>query len=375
MLEFKENGVHGFKNMKPLTGAGANQCSAETIVLDKPAAWQSLLNALLLVGLTLRCCSCVQEFILTQLLMPIGKRRYASPANQCHLATACIRHLTLSIRCYAAAAGDPASRIFHDPAAPHTGATALSHLLSPSSPLLRELFTHVLHASPTLETAAVDRLTALRGEHAYGRAAEGAIAALFELLLAVFDLDGKWVQLQRRMHALVETLDTALLARPAVALQLMQFVRYGYSTWLQAAAVRVAGTLAARDESVTTTLLRFGDEAGALVHSFAGCLASRAAVPLDPAVEDEWEEGVDIGGPGDGGGGEDVADGEERLEIRGLILQLMLDCADMPFPNFTQLLLGYHVTGVRAVLLRAALSHAVRCCAVPYCLVATPNRS
>lgn len=309
----------------------------------------------------------MQEFILTQLLTPIGKRRYASQANQCHLAAACIRHLTLSIRCYAASAGDPASHIFHDPAAAHTGATALSHLLSPSSPLLRELFTHVLHASPTLETAAVERLTALRADDPCGRAAEAAVAALFELLLVVFDLDGKWVQLQRRMHALVETLDAALLGRPAVALQLMQFVRYGYSSWLQAAAVRVAGTLAARDESVTATLLQFGDEAAALVHSFAGCLSSRAVVPEDPDVEDEWEEGAQIGGPGDavggGGSGDDAAgDGAERMEIRGLILQLMLDCADMPFPNFTQLLLGYHVSGVR-LLPGAAVCDTICMCA------------
>lgn len=289
----------------------------------------------------------MQEFILTQLLMPIGKRRYATEANLCHLAAACMRHLTLSIRCYAAAAGDPSSHIFSDPAAAHTGATALSHLLSPSSPLLRELFTHVLHASPTLETAAVDRLTAVRGHEASGRAAEAAVVALFELLLVVFDLDTKWVQLQKRMHVLVDTLDAALLARPAVALQLIQFARYGYSTWLQAAAIRVAGTLAARDESVTSTLLRFGDEAAALVHSFAGCLVARGAVPADPDVEDEWAEGGEVGGPGDAV--EDAADGAEKLEIRGLVLQLMLDCADMPFPNFTQLLLGYHVSGVRAV--------------------------
>lgn len=314
---------------------------------------------------------CVQEFILTQLLMPIGKRRYASQANQCDLAAACIRHLTLSIRCYAASAGEPTSHIFHDPAAAHTGATALSHLLSPSSPLLRELITHVLHASPTLETAAVERLTALRADDPCGRAAEAAVAALFELLLVVFDLDGKWVQLQRRMHALVETLDAALLGRPAVALQLMQFVRYGYSSWMQAAAVRVAGTLAARDESVTTTLLQFGDEAAALVHSFAGCLSSRAVVPEDPEVEDEWEEVADRGGPGDAiGGGDDAAgDGGERMEIRGLVLQLMLDCADMPFPNFTQLLLGYHVSGVRLVPCAAACNLrnelvASRCCAL-----------
>lgn len=294
----------------------------------------------------------LQEFILTQLLAPIGKRRYATEANQCHLAAACIRHLTLSIRCYAAAAGDPSSHIFSDPAAAHTGSTALAHLLSPSSPLLRELFTHVLHASPTLETTAVERLTAMRADDHGGRAAEAAVAALFELLLNVFDLDGKWVHLQKGMHVLVETLDTALLAAPAVALQLMQFVRYDYSPWLQAAAVRVAGTLAARDTSVTSTLLKFGDEAAALVHSFAGCLSCRVAVPLDPDVEDEWDEGADMGGPRDGAVPEDA---DEQMEIRGLILQLMLDCADMPFPNFTQLLLGYHVSGVRSIVCLTAM--------------------
>lgn len=224
------------------------------------------------------------------------------------------------------------------------------HLLSPSSPLLRELFTHVLRASPTLETTAVERLTALRADDRGGRAAEAAVTALFELLLNIFDLDGKWVQLQKGMHVLVETLDVTLLATPAVALQLMQFVRYDYNPWLQAAAVRVAGTLAARDESVTATLLKFGDEGAALVHSFAGCLGSSVAVPQDPDVEDEWEEGADMGGPRDGGDGAAGGDGDEKMEIRGLILQLMLDCADMPFPNFTQLLLGYHVSGVRCVL-------------------------
>eukprot|EP00892_Ulva_mutabilis_P012351 jgi/Ulvmu1/9489/UM052_0059.1 len=301
------------------------------------------------------------EFILTQLLAPIGKRRYASPTYQCHLAAACVRHLTLSIRCYAAAAGDPSSHLFSDPAAPHTGATALGHLLSPSSPLLRELFTHVLRASPTLETTAVERLTALRAGDAGGRAAEAAVAALFELLLTIFDLDGKWVLLQKGMHVLVETLDTLLLASPAVAMQLIQFVRYDYSPWLQAAAVRVAGTLAARDASVTATLLTFGDEAAALVHSFAGCLGSRVVVPLDPDVDDEWEEGMELGRPREGADGGTEGDGEEKMEIRGLILQLMLDCADMPFPNFTQLLLGYHVSGATDHLAAGPLPHAPSC--------------
>ena len=131
----------------------------------------------------------MQEFIITQLLTPIAKRPYATPSHMLALATACIYHLTLVIRAYAVSAGDPSSHIFRDSSAQHVACTALSHLLSLNSTLLRELVTHVLHASTTLETPAVDHLAALRVHERHGLPAEAAVAALFDLALAVFDLD------------------------------------------------------------------------------------------------------------------------------------------------------------------------------------------
>ena len=79
----------------------------------------------------------------------------------------------------------------------------------------------------------------------------------------------QWVALQQRRGALVDTMHTLLLQTPTAALQLMQFARYGFSPWLQAAAIRVAGTLAARDPAVVQVLAQLGDHAGALVHGFS----------------------------------------------------------------------------------------------------------
>lgn len=76
--------------------------------------------------------------------------------------------------------------------------------------------------------------------------------------------------MQKRKGALVGPLHVLLLHNPVVALQLMQFVRYDFSPWLQAAAIRVTGTLAGRDASVAQLLAQLqGDHAGALVHGFS----------------------------------------------------------------------------------------------------------
>lgn len=130
-----------------------------------------------------------QEFIINQLLIPIAKRPYATHSNMLSLATACIYHLTLVIRAYAVSAGDTSSHIFRDSSAQHVASTALSHLLSLNSTLLRELITHVLHASSSLETPAVDHLARLRVHEMHGLDAEAAVAAFFDLILAVFELD------------------------------------------------------------------------------------------------------------------------------------------------------------------------------------------
>jgi hypothetical protein len=131
----------------------------------------------------------MQEFIITHLLIPIAKRPYATPSSMLSLATACLYHLTLLINAYTVSAGDPSSHIFHNGNAQHVASTALSHLLSLNSTLLRELITHVLHASSSLETPAVDHLARLRVHEMHGLDAEAAVAAFFDLLLAVFDLD------------------------------------------------------------------------------------------------------------------------------------------------------------------------------------------
>ena len=131
----------------------------------------------------------MQEFIITQLLTPIAKRPYATPAHMHSLATACIYHLTLVIRAYTVSAGDPSSHIFRDSCAQHVACTALSHLLSLNSTLLRELVTHVLHVSLSLAPPAVDHLAGLRVHQMHGLDAEAAVAAFFDLVLATFDLD------------------------------------------------------------------------------------------------------------------------------------------------------------------------------------------
>lgn len=69
----------------------------------------------------------------------------------------------------------------------------------------------------------------------------------------------------------MDPLHTLLLHNPIVALQLMQFVRYDFSPWLQAAAIRVTGTLTARDASVAQLLSQLGDHSAALVHGFSRC--------------------------------------------------------------------------------------------------------
>ncbi|NJR43694.1 MAG: hypothetical protein HC767_14625 [Akkermansiaceae bacterium] len=88
----------------------------------------------------------------------------------------------------------------------------------------------------------------------------------------------QWTGIQRSRGALVDPLHVLLLNSPAVALQLMQFVRYDFSPWLQAAAIRVTGTLAGRDPNVVQLLSQLGDHASALVHGFsrygAHCLST-----------------------------------------------------------------------------------------------------
>lgn len=96
------------------------------------------------------------------------------------------------------------------------------------------------------------------------------------------------------------------------------------------------------------------------VRTVCRCLGSRALVPANPDVLEYLDEPDPLARADDapsahrGGRGCSVPEGDggaeggsANLTLRGLVLQVLLDCADMPFPNMTHLLLGYYVQGVR----------------------------
>jgi hypothetical protein len=243
------------------------------------------------------------------LLSGLGLRRYGDVRQMFELAEACIQHLSICVRFM------DASNV---PTGAHPGTTVLLSLLSPSSTLIRELMTHVLGASPTLQPPAADRLAQLLEESPTGPAAERAVISLFRLLSSVFDLDIEWVQLQRKSRRAVEPLHCLLMRQPLWALQLVQFIQPAACPTLQSSAARVAGFLSTRDASFTHTLLRNPPHAKKVVYD---CTAVLAATLFQAEAS--------------------VAN--EVSNVASLLLQMLLDNVAQPFPNFTQLLLGYSV--------------------------------
>ena len=276
----------------------------------------------------------LQEFILDPLLSGIGARRYAQPAQQFELATACLQHCSLCVRALAAA-----PEVAGNGATP-PGSTVLARMLSPTSRLLRDVLTHVGGATPEMTQLAVDALAAHVHNDSMpdgtGAAAEAAVVALFELLVAVFDADTAWVEAQRRHQHGMEPLHTLLLATPAVAVQLVQFVGYSRSASIQAGAVRTLGALTARCADFTHMVLQLPGIAKKLVYDCARCLDEGLLAPAATSSYTLADSGE--GDDGGSGGGASAAE---------LLLQVLLDNALGDFPNFTQLALGYAVQQAR----------------------------
>ena len=252
------------------------------------------------------------------LLVGIGARSYKQPAQRYELAAACLRHLTMCVR-YLHATPSPA----HSQA----GSYVLSQLLSPTNVLLRELLTHVASATQYMHPLAVDALSGLVVQDAdAGRAAEGAIEALFDLFNAVFEDDLEWVRVQRQRQHVAEPLHALLMRPPAMALQLLQFVAYSDCAEIQLGAVRMLGAISTRDAGFTHAMLQLPAHVRKLVYDCAMCLGENLFV---------------ASGTASGGTGESSEAG-----VAELLLQVLLDNARTPFPNFTQLALGYAVQQV-----------------------------
>lgn len=287
----------------------------------------------------------LQEFILNPLLSGIGARRYSKPEQLYELARACFQHLTLCVRSLRTAA---------TPADTSAGSLVMSHLLSPTNPLLRELLTHVAAATPAMQPLALEALAKLAEDSIVGRAAEGAMAALFELLNAVLEEDTEWVHAQRRRQRAVEPLHALLMRPPAFAVQLVQFVQYSRNGGIQSGAVRLLGAVSTRDPNFTHTLLQFPTHARKLVYDCALCLGEHLFAGADSR---------DVGGAEEPSGDDESDQGANVAE---LLLQVLIDNAGMEFPNFAQLALGYSVQQVCAGNdARIANAHSVRQHPVP----------
>ena len=271
----------------------------------------------------------MQEFILSPLLSGIGSRRYSKPEQLYTLARACFEHLTACVRALNSTAA---------PLDASAGSLVLSHLLSPTNPLLRELLTHVAAATPSMQPLAVDALAKLAEDSIVGRAAEGALVALFDLLNAVLEEDTEWVRAQRRRQRSVEPLHALLSRPPAFAVQLVQFVQYSRDSGIQSGAVRLLGAVSTRDPNFTHTLLQFPAHARKLVYDCALCLGEHLFEGAEPRDIGGGDEGTASGEQGDG------------TNVAELLLQVLLDNAGMEFPNFAQLALGYNVQQVRTRL-------------------------
>lgn len=162
-----------------------------------------------------------------------------------------------------------------------------------------------------------------------------AVEAALELLSAVFELDEAFVEEQQRRRLPVATLDALLMANPLWVLHLIQYVRFEANTRIQVSAIKIAGHLAARDSRFVHILLQFPSELRHLVYDYTLCLNASLFGGAD--AESEAESG--------GGAGTGVE------SCAALIMQLLQDNAEKEFPNLTQVLLGYTVTGVRCLAL------------------------
>jgi nuclear pore complex protein Nup205 len=250
------------------------------------------------------------------LLAGIGARRYSKPEQLYLLADACMKHLVICVQFVRASGAPPGG---------HVGSYVLSHLLSPTSPLWRELMSHVVGATANLQPLAVDTLTMLVEASVAGQAAEDAVATVFDLMNTVLDGDLEWVDARRKQQHIVEPLHSLIMKQPVWALQLVQFLQYSGSASIQLGAVRLVGFLSTRDASFTHMILRFPQHARKLVYDCALCLADN----LYAAADDGSNKGT--------------------AGVAALLLRVLLDNATLPTPNLTHLLLGYPVLQVRCL--------------------------
>jgi nuclear pore complex protein Nup205 len=267
----------------------------------------------------------MQDFIMDPLLSGIGQRRYGDPRQLFELADACIQHLVLAVRFMDSSNAATLA---------HPGTSVLLALLSPSNTLLRELMTHVLGASPGLQPPAADLLSQILDDSPVGPAAESAAISLLRLLTAVFDLDIEWVQHQRKSRTAVESLHCLLMQQPLWVLHLVQFIQPGMCPALQSNAARIAGFLSTRDAAFTHTLLTNLLHARKLVYNCTAVLAASLFLADTSAS---------------------TAADDEAAMVAPLLLQLLLDNVSRPFPNLTQLLLGYTVHQARSCFHSVAL--------------------
>jgi hypothetical protein len=110
----------------------------------------------------------VQGFIVDPLFRGVGVRRYAVPGQLHALAQVSLEHMLMTLRQMQQAT---ARALVSDTSA-LLGAHVLQQILTPGSPVLKEMMSHVFDVGVSLTPASVDRLQERRSHGQSGAAAE-----------------------------------------------------------------------------------------------------------------------------------------------------------------------------------------------------------
>jgi hypothetical protein len=263
------------------------------------------------------------RFVREDVLAPALQRAYRDDAQRWELVAAALEHCELCLgaltalpAALAAEAGAPAGA----PRPP--GLDVLLDLLGERS---------AMRAALATLSCGGDHLAHERHAAPYGAAREAAALAALRLINAGLAHDVAFVEAAARAAARPPpgTLDAVLRHDRARLPLLLEYARYAHSPAIQAEALRLAATLAARVPNLVPLLLSAPPAGGApvaqrLQDGFAACLHD--AVAAAPAEAGEVEA-------------------DEADPRAALALALLLGGLEAPSPNLTQLLCGFDVEG------------------------------
>jgi hypothetical protein len=263
------------------------------------------------------------RFVREDVLATALQRAYRDDAQRWELVAAALEHCEL---CLGALTAPPAAL------AAEAGAPAVAPR-PPGLDVLLDLLGErsAMRAALATLSCGVDHLAHERHAAPYGAAREAAALAALRLINTGLAHDAAFVEAAARAAArpAPAALDAVLRHDRARLPLLLEYARYAHSPAIQAEALRLAATLAARVANLVPLLLSAPPAGGApvaqrLQDGFAACLHDAVAAA-----------------PADAGEGE----ADEADPRAALALALLLAGLEAPSPNLTQLLCGFDVEG------------------------------